>query len=200
MTLEVPKKKSLLPHGFKANAERISVSYRKKLDLNVHDPLCGFELAKHLNIEVYRPAQIFPPDTNLEILLGVENDDNGWSALTMNTGKGNKIIIHNNLQAPVRQQSNLMHELSHVICEHKRPNKYEDINLPFFMRDFDAQQEEEANYLGSTLQIPREALLWALKRGMTKEEIGDYFQASISMVTFRINSTGVMRQLSYMRR
>lgn len=196
----MPKKKSLLPHGFKANAERISLSYRKEMDLNAYDPLCGFELAKHLNIEVYKPEQIFPPNTNLEILIGVENNDNGWSALTMNTGNGNKIIIHNNLQAPVRQQSNLMHELSHVICEHKRPNTHDNINLPFFMRDFDPQQEEEANYLGSSLQIPRDALVWAIKRGMSKEEIGNYYQASLSMVTFRINSTGVMRQLSYLRR
>jgi hypothetical protein len=56
-----------------------------------------------------------------------------------------------------------------------------------------------ANCLGGCLQLPREALLWALKRGMTKNEIADFYEASIQMVTKRINETGVIRQLSYLR-
>lgn len=190
--------KSLLPRGFKANAERTALEFREKLELKKHDPLCGFKLAEHLAIPIHTPDQIFPPETNLHDLVGTKSKDQGWSALTMVTGSGNKIIIHNHLHAPTRQQSNLMHELAHVICEHKHPETLRNINLPFFMRDYDKQQEEEANYLGSALQITREGLLWALKKRMEIAEIAEHYNASPSMVTLRINSTGVKKQLSYL--
>ena len=193
-------KTSLLPRGFKANAERTALEIRKKLELEGHDPLCGFKLAEHLEIAVFPPTEFFPTDTNIDALVGTKSKDQGWSALTMLTGNNNKIIIHNHLHAPTRQQSNLMHELAHVICDHKHPETNRNIALPFFMRDYDKQQEEEANYLGSTLQITRDGLIWALKKRMELNEIAEHYNASAAMVTLRINATGVKRQLSYLNR
>lgn len=190
---------SLLPRGFKAKAERTALEFRKKLELEVHDPLCGFKLAEHLSIPVYSPEEFFSPGTDMNDLVGTKSKDNGWSALTMLTGTNKKIIIHNHLHAPTRQQSNLMHELAHVICEHKHPETHKNIALPFFMRDYDKQHEEEANYLGSALQITREGLIWALKKRMELNEIAEHYNASTAMVTLRINSTGVKRQLSYLK-
>lgn len=191
-------KDSALPRGFKSKAERTSIAIRKELGVIAEAPLCGFKLAEYLNVKVYTPSEIFPPDTDIEALVGTKSKDNGWSALTMQTGNGNKIIIHNHLHAPTRQQSNLMHELAHIICEHKKPESNKDITLPFFMRDYDKQQEGEANYLGSALQISREGLIWALKKRMAPVDIAEYYNASLAMVTLRINSTGVKRQLSYL--
>lgn len=191
-------KKSLLPRGFKANAERIAISYREELELQSHEPLCGFALAKHLNIEVCKPEDIFPENTNIVDLIGSSDKDNGWSALTMITGKGNKLIIHNNLHSPARQQSNLMHEIAHILCDHKYSEAPENLELLSLMRDHNPQQEEEAIYLGSALQIPRDGLVWNLKQRKNYEEIADFYIASKSMVTFRVNTTGVKRQLSYL--
>lgn len=191
-------KKSLLPRGFKAKAEKIAVLCRKELDLKPFEPLCGFALAKHLNIEVCIPMDFFPKNTNLDDLIGSSNKDNGWSALTMVTRKGNKLIIHNNLHSLARQQSNLMHEIAHILCDHKYNEAPDDLKLLSLMRDHNPQQEEEATYLGSALQIPREGLIWSLKQGKNYSEISDYYTASMTMVTFRINSTGVKRQLSYL--
>lgn len=189
---------SLLPRGFKAKSERIAIHFRKKLELNSYEPLCGFKLADFLEIKVFQPSDIFPVDTNLDELIGTTQQDMGWSALTMQTSSNNTIIIHNNLHSSARQQSDIMHELAHIICEHKAPQAYKDINLPFFMREYDRQQEEEASYLGSTLQITRDGLLWALKKRMEPAEIAEAFNASSAMVTLRINSTGVKRQLRYL--
>ena len=186
---------SLLPRGFKAKAERTAIALRKELELLPVDSLCGFKLAEHLKISVYTPTEFFSSETNIDDLVGT---DKGWSALTMKTGKDNTILVHNHLHAPTRQQSNLMHELAHIICEHKHPVTYANITLPFFMRVFDKQQEEEANYLGSTLQITRDALVWALKKRMEIPEIAEYFMASQDMVKLRINTTGVKQQLSYL--
>lgn len=191
-------KKSLLPRGFKAKAEKIAISYRKELGIQPHEALCGFVLANHLKIKVCKPLDIFPKNTNIDDLIGTPEKDNGWSALTMITGKGTKLIIHNNLHSPTRQQSNLMHEIAHIICNHEYKKLPDVLNLPSLMRDYNPQQEEEAIYLGSVLQIPREGLLWNLKQRKSYDEIADYYTASKSMVTFRVNSTGVKRQLSYL--
>jgi Zn-dependent peptidase ImmA (M78 family) len=193
-------KSSLLPRGFKSNSEKISLDFRRKLNLQPHDPLCGFELASYLKIAVFSATEFFPEGTNISSLVGTKTKDKGWSALTMKTSKNNTIIIHNHLHAPTRQQSNLMHELAHVICKHEYSVDNIEISIPNLMRKFDKQQEEEANYLGSALQIPREALLWALKEKMQKQEIAEYFNASPQMVTLRINSTGVKSQLNYLDR
>lgn len=192
-------KTSSLPRGFKAKAERTALEYRKGLSLNPHDCLCGFKLAEHLQIPVYSANLFFSPESNIDELVGSKNNDKGWSALTMKTQQNNTIIIHNHLHASTRQQSNIMHELAHIICKHEQQDSYKDIKLPFFMRVFDKQQEEEANYLGSALQITRDGLLWALKKRMDTSEIAEYYNASQAMVTLRINSTGVSRQLSYLR-
>lgn len=83
-----------------------------------------------------------------------------FSCHIMKTKQSNTIIRHNHLHASTRQQSNLMHELAHIICEHEQPEAHKDIALPSFMRAFDKKQEEETNYLGSALQITREGLIW----------------------------------------
>ncbi|MEO6301907.1 MAG: ImmA/IrrE family metallo-endopeptidase [Bacteroidia bacterium] len=191
-------KVSLLPKGFKSQSEKISVGYRSELKLEPHGYLCGFELAKHLGVNVFTPHDYFGTTVDLKDLIGSVGKDSGWSALTMKNKNNKTIIIHNPLQATVRQQSNMMHELAHIICKHEHPNKYSEINLPEFMRTYDKQQEEEANQLGSTLQITRDGLLWALKQKMTIEEISEHFNASAAMVSLRINTTGVRKQLSYL--
>lgn len=192
-------KASLLPRGFKTKAEKTALALRRELGVQPSDPLCGFALAAHMKISVYKATDFFPEGTNLEPLIGVPDQDKGWSALTLKAQSDNTIIIHNHLHSGARQQSNLMHELAHAICEHKKPERYKDISLPFFMRDYDPQQEEEAIYLGSTLQITRDGLLWALRNGMEITEIAKHYNASTAMVQLRINSTGVKKQLSYSR-
>ncbi|WP_405610902.1 ImmA/IrrE family metallo-endopeptidase [Polaribacter sp. Asnod1-A03] len=92
-----------------------------------------------------------------------------------------------------------MHEFSHIICVHKM--RETEFQFDFLlMRDFGEEQEDEANCLGGCLQLPKESLLWALKKGMNKSDISNYYGASVPMVTKRINETGVMRQLSYMKK
>lgn len=191
-------KKSLLPRGFMANAEKIAIELRKELSLHPHDPLCGFKLAEHMEIIVCTPLDFFNKGINLEQLVGTQTKNGGWSALTMKREDRRILIIHNHLHASTRQQSNIMHELAHIICDHKHSLPPENIPLPDFMRQHNKQNEEEANYLGATLQITREGLIWALKKRMSISDIADYYSASESMVNLRINSTGVKKQLSYM--
>lgn len=192
-------KKSYLKRGFKAEAERISTKFRLKLGLNAYQHLCAFELAKYLNVEVLSPEVLDIDDKGLIALMGESKKGSGWSALTMSDKKNKKIIIHNVNSSQARQQSNIMHELAHIICKHEItiPDGY---ILPDYMRYYDKSQEAEAEYLGSCLQLSRECLIWALKENMSKEEISSNYSASLQMVNFRINSTGVNKQLKYYRK
>jgi Zn-dependent peptidase ImmA (M78 family) len=188
--------KELLPHGFKANAERIAVCFRAELGKKAYDPLSAFDLAKHLKIKIFSPSDIGLSDAECDKIMG---NDSGWSAFTMKNKKAENIIIHNAYHSQGRQQSNLMHEISHIYCDHRLPEPTIIPGLALPLREYKKEFEDEANCLGRTLQIPRDGLLWALKRGMNENEIAEYFIASREMVVFRINTTGVKNQMKYWR-
>lgn len=192
-------KKNYLKRGFKAKAERISNQFRAELGLDFNQPLCGFELAKHLDIEVISPEILGLDTHHLEVLMGNNKESSGWSALTMTNYNDKKIIVHNTRASEARQQSDLMHELAHIICEHEIVVP-EGVVLPSYMRYYDKTQEAEAEYLGSALQLPRECLVWALTTGnMSKNEISTNYSASLQMVNYRINTTGIRKQIKYIR-
>lgn len=189
-------KNSLLRHGFKANAERIASSYREALSLKATDPLCAFELARHLAITVRTPLDVGLSENEARILT---RPTSGWSGLRLITEEDNHLIIYNDAQSSGRQQSTVMHELAHIICEHELPEARIVSGHPLALRSYDPAMEREAECLGSTLQLPRVGLLWALKRKMKIREIAEHFLASEDMVNYRVNTTGVKKQLALAR-
>ena len=182
---------SILRRGFKAKAEKIATEHREILGIHACAPLCAFKLAKYLNVEVFDATEFLKEEIELLKLEGKDCEGYGWSALTMITKKGNRIIIHNNFHNPARQQSNIMHEIAHILCGHEVKELPKDLIIPFGMRDFDKIQEEEAIYLGATLLLSKPCLLWARKRNMRNEDIAIHFNASIEMVNFRMGITGL---------
>ena len=183
--------------GFKAEAERNAVNYREILNIDSKAPLPAKILADYLDIKVVTPSAIFPKNSNS---LNTLSSSNNWSALTLVCKSGKRLIIHNDRHSLPRQESNIMHEIAHVLCKHESPNKSLLDGIGILMRDYNETQEKEAEWLGGCLQIPRDALMWSLKKKMNNNEIADFFNASVDMVTFRINTTGVQRQLFFLQR
>jgi len=186
--------KSILERGFKTKAEKIAIECKEKLNLHPCAPICAFKLAEHLKVKIFNPTEF---SLSEEEIIKLTGEDSGWSALTMETKQGNRIIIHNNNHTLARQQSNIMHEIAHILCNHQIEDKYTDMNLPFGMRDFNKLQEEEAICLGSTIQLSKPSLQWALKRNMSPAQIAVHFDASIEMVNFRLRMTGLHRLIKY---
>lgn len=180
------RKKSLLPRGFTTKAERTAETFR--IDLNIHPcgHLCAFKLASYLGVCVCEAA-----DYGIDISL-VERLT-GWSGLYLVNEFGEKIIIHNTAHPLGRQQSTIMHELAHLVCEHPLPTEVILPELPF-LRRYEPQHEQEAEYLGSTLQMTRKGLVWAMRRNMSVIQIAEYYKASEDMVNFRLMKTGVAKQ------
>lgn len=182
-------KTSVLARGFKTQAEKIAEDFRIKLKVAKTARLCAFDLAKFLTIPIASCEELLDSSS-------VYNIKNTFNAMWFRNVDGDKVIIHNTTQSPHRQQSNLMHELAHIIRDHSVPEYIKTLKLPMNLYYYNEVHEEEAKYLGGCLQLPRCALLWALKQGYSKDKISDYYLASPEMVQYRINATGVMRQIT----
>lgn len=189
-----------LTRGFAASAEKRAEELRLELGLRSYDPLCAFRLCEHLNIKVFVTEHVVNlPEHSLAAL---NQPDSRWSAVTMpyhDSQQSTHLIIHNRLHTPARQQSNVMHELAHILCGHDVSAVDIDMGFPAYMRHYPERQELEAECLGATLQLPRPALLVSLHRGWNQQAIMQHYQASAEMVRMRLNKTGVERQASYSR-
>jgi Zn-dependent peptidase ImmA (M78 family) len=125
-------------------------------------------------------------------------DARSWSATTISASQCT-IIIHNTAHRPERQESDVMHELAHLLCEHQPSTIVQVEGFPFPLRSFDPVAEDEASWLGACLQLPRAALWWGARRGMAVDQFVDYFGASEEMVRYRRQITGVDFQLARAR-
>lgn len=187
--------------GFKKDAEKWAIEYREKLNLGAWAQLDAFRLAKHLNVAIFPASEFATAPDELALLAGEGGRDNcGWSALTMKNIAGDRIIIHNQNHCRARQQSDIMHELAHIICSHEHEYSAEEIALPFFLRKLNEAQEAEAIFLGGALQLSKACLFWAKKRDMSNDAIAEHFNASIEMVNYRMNISGVAKQIAYKKK
>jgi Zn-dependent peptidase ImmA (M78 family) len=127
-----------------------------------------------------------------------------WSAVTI-TAEDCRIIVYNPTHSSARLESDIMHELAHFIRNHVPSSFHQLPGLPFPLREYRKLDEDEAQWLGGCLQIPRAALLLVLRNGVMQDsELAVHFNASIEMVRYRRNATGVDQQLKnaarYIRR
>lgn len=181
-------KSSLLRRGFKAECERISEALRKELGLTIYDPLDAFNLAAHLNVPVHPISELPLTKECLNALQGKLTDGIEWFGLALLCEDGEKRVFYNDACAPTRQQSDLMHELGHIILNHQDANQEYYFGYPVVIRD--EVHEQEATCLGATLQLPKAALINSYRHNLDTEEVAKRFTASPAMVRFRQNTSG----------
>lgn len=178
--------------GFKAWCDNVSITTRKKLGINDTDPLSPTVLAANMGVTIVELANVPGIDaTTVQHLSSAEGDE--WSAVTVHTAN-KQIIIVNPRHSNARQASNIMHELAHLIRGHKPAQIY--AYEAYALRDFNQLQENEANWLAGCLLIPRPALVKSGYRNETPDEFIERFGVSKSLYNYRLNITGVRRQLS----
>lgn len=179
------KSKSIPSSKFKDKAEELSANYRTELGLQFYSRLDAFVLAQHLKIPVIA----------ISCLKGFSKEDLGhllklaeWHALTAFVNNV-KFIVHNDFNSKPRQQSDLFHELAHIICEHphEQPKDYENFD---FLRSYNKTYEKEAEYLGAALHIPKGGLIAKLKYNRSVDQISAEYLASKQQVYFRLHETG----------
>lgn len=184
-----------LRRGFKAEAERIAQSVRAELGLKPWQPLDCLALADHLGIEVITLRELRRYGAKDESIRRLISPEAGFSATTICAGT-RRLIVYNPRHAPGRRANSLAHELSHVLLEHEPKPALGTGGC----RHWDEREETEADWLAAALLVPREGALRWMARGGDLEGGAEHFGVSVDLFRWRVNHTGVRRQLAYARR
>lgn len=116
-----------------------------------------------------------------------------FSAATFRLPDGEYVIAYSPLSKIGRRRSDQAHELAHIILDHDVRTVERVGTLQFLTCD--VEQEEEANWLGGCLLLPRPLLLKAAKENLSASEIAERFEVSEPMARFRLNASGVLVQV-----
>lgn len=179
--------------GFRAEAERIAVSVRSDLKLRPTDPLPLEDACSIRGIEVISAGDLVDPERLVEL---ERIQAYSFSACTLEA-RGRKVIIYNPIRSEARRKSDIAHELSHLLLEHEL-TEIREVGGVFF-RTCQADQEEEATNLAGALLLPRPLLLRAVRRGKDERAIARANGVTEEMARFRLNTTGVRRQVERAR-
>lgn len=177
---------STMVKGFKPEAESIAIAVRKELKVSVKDCLPADQLADHLRIRLLTPRDIPDLDAKSVGLLGA--NDGGFSAVHLKMCDRHFVVV-NHGHAPTRRESDIMHELAHVIRRH-RPSGVRMVDDHLQVVEYDEEQEKEAEFLGGCLQIPKDGLVQYLFAGHSRDWIAEHYVASRKMVDYRVFATG----------
>lgn len=188
---------SLLERGFKTWSEKTSLTFRKDLNLSADSALDPRALAVKMGVLVWT-AEFVAEHGNLaqeHLDQLIKHDSGSWSAVTLVLSTRTLVII-NSTHAKVRQNSDIMHELAHLVLEHKPSRVDITPDGHMVLDNYDRKQEEEANWLAGSLLVPRDPLVAMVRRKAPSEKIAQHFAVSGKMLQWRRQVTGVDAQLA----
>lgn len=168
----------------------VGAPHGKELGLQPHAPLCPWQLAEYLAIPVVPLSEFQNTISEAVRYLTIQNTKS-FSAVTMFDGM-RRLIVHNDSHDPLRQASNVSHELSHGILLHPPTEPFNEYGC----RNLNQEYEDEANWLGPALLISEEAALHIVKTGMTIDEAVEHYRVSKQVINMRINVTGARKRIS----
>ncbi len=185
----------MLRRGFKSQCERRSTEIRKSLGLAEDAPLFGKDLAAKIGVTVWNEATIQNlPLADLTQLTGDESQS--WSAFTLRI-RTRHLVVYNSSQSSPRVNSVILHELAHIILGHELHSASLSENGHLVPSNFNQDQEEEADWLGGTLLLPRPALVSIRANGLENAQVIDTYVASEDMLKWRFRMTGVNLQFGF---
>ena len=172
-----------LRHGFKAEAEYYAGLYRHELGLDPHAPLCPRRLAEHLAVPIKELST--HPGVPKEIKdYWQSNAEFTFSGLIITDG-AYKEIVHNDFHHARRQNSNIAHELAHIILGHP-------LAVPILSngeRAYDPEIEEEAKWLGATLLLPKKSTVHIVLHSLSLEYVQQEYGVSSELIRYRVQVT-----------
>jgi Zn-dependent peptidase ImmA (M78 family) len=176
---------------FKQLAEDIAGQVRERLNLSLSAPLDPLKLAEMLSIEVLAPEQLrdFPVDCMHRLELDYSGN---WSTVMIRSDKYCLIVL-NTARTSTQSKSDLAHELAHIILRHKSPLRFVSPGADIAIQLYNGEQEEEAKWLSECLLLPRDALFYTQKRGLTDEEVCVAYGIDQALLRFRSKANKVMQ-------
>lgn len=186
---------AVLRYGFKAQAEAIALALRAEIGLGSFDRVDCLVLAEHLAVPVISLPELRKQGAREANLTRLMSDGSGFSALTVCAGS-RRLIVYNPSHPPGRQANSLSHELSHLIHDHPPMPALANGGC----RLWDARLEAEADWQAGALLVPRAGALRWMKQGGDIEGGAHHFGVSAKLFSWRVNNTGVPKQLTRIRR
>jgi Zn-dependent peptidase ImmA (M78 family) len=180
--------------GFKAEAERHAAAIRERLGCGENDPVSLDAYAKDLGVRIVAADRLVPTERLQELQ---DEQADAFSAATFKLTSGRRVVVYNSLHAPGRTRSNQAHELAHISLGHTLRTVEKVGEMSFVTCD--VEQEEEADWLGGCLLLPRSVLLQAAYKGKTPAQIAEEHGTSEAMARFRLNASGVLVQVGRSR-
>lgn len=177
--------------GFKSECEDICRELRAELGLGTYAAFDPFALADHLLI----------PHEPIDQYIG--DDRCGWAAVYL-TGEGRnefsamtvyrgtrKRILYNGQNSPARIHSDVAHELSHVLLEHKPGPVRGDEGS----RTWDPSQEREASWMSGVLLVPGHVALRVARLEIPVADAATSYGVSVRLMEWRLNASGARKRV-----
>jgi Zn-dependent peptidase ImmA (M78 family) len=165
---------------------------RTELGIGSLDRIDPRALADWLGIPIWNLSGMQEAAPAVSHLLVVEPE--AFSAVTVFAGP-RRTIVHNDGHHPVRQNSNLAHELSHALLRHPPTPALDDSGC----RIWDPDIEEEATWMAGCLLMTPEAALATARGQWSVAAAAARLGISEQMVNFRINKTGARTRVQRAR-
>lgn len=159
----------MIDAAFKQRCESIAIQRRHRLNKKAYEPLGATNLAQDLGVLLHTPEQL--PDVDDQIVLQAMQSQQ-WSALSV-VGDPIIVIYHPRLSFDDFEWT-IMHELAHLLLLHE-PESLGSLDGKYICRQYNKQNETEANVLADYLKFPRAALNYTRQVGFSDNDIMERF-------------------------
>jgi Zn-dependent peptidase ImmA (M78 family) len=185
----------MFKRGFKTWCDQTSEAVRRQRGMQLWEPLNARVIAEDLSARIVTPQDLpqLAQDTAQRLISEYADI---WSAITISSVP--PLIVLNPAHSSPRQNSDLMHEVAHLLLEHVPSTVYINPKTKIALRYHDVEQEEQANWLAACLLLPRAALLKIKQSRWPDAVTCERYLVSQSMLRFRMNASGV--NIQYARR
>jgi IrrE N-terminal-like domain len=95
----------------------------------------------------------------------------------------------------IRQRSDLMHELAHIELRHSPARVEVSQSGLLLLSDYSDEQEQEANWFGAALLLPREGSVRLRATRKSPAEIAAYYGVSEALCQWRLRTISVETQM-----
>lgn len=173
-----------LPHGFKAQANRIAIGLRRQMHIADVAPVDLDDLANRLGLSIV-PISEFSDSSPASVTQLVDHDPSALSALLLRSGR-RRLILINDGHSWRRRNSSIAHEIAHVLLAHTPTQLFDSAGC----RNRDQGMENEANCLSGHILVPNEAAMRIVNCGLSADTACDYYGVSQRMLDYRLNASG----------
>jgi|SRR5579883_42530 Zn-dependent peptidase ImmA (M78 family) len=183
-----------LRRGFKAEAERLAIEIRAELDLDARSPIDCIQLCNVLGVPVVTVRELVSSGASPWSVQSLLAPSAKFSALTVAAGT-KRLIVYNPRHPAGRRANSLAHELSHILLEHPLSPALGNGGC----RLWNSTLEDEADWQAGALLVPRDAALEWMRANGSIDDGAMHYGVSRALFQWRVNQTGVMRQLEASR-